>query len=115
MSNNNNNSECKCSKCSSNSRGFVLVSIQTLRRHAQQDIMRQYQSESSSSVVEVMLNDNDMEIDFEDNVDAEDQVEAKDLPLFDIDSLFDSESKDEGVIEATILDISDDESDDVRG
>ncbi|OAD69113.1 hypothetical protein PHYBLDRAFT_172942 [Phycomyces blakesleeanus NRRL 1555(-)] len=114
MSNNNNNSECKCSKCSSNSMGFVLVSTQTLRRHVQQDIVRQYQSRSSSSVIEVMSNDNDMEIDFEDNVDDEDQVEAEDLPLFGIDSLFDSESEDEGVIEATILDISDDESDDVR-
>ncbi|OAD67057.1 hypothetical protein PHYBLDRAFT_174764 [Phycomyces blakesleeanus NRRL 1555(-)] len=117
MSNNNNNSECKCSKCSSNSMGFVLVSTQTLRRHAQQDIVRQYQSGSSSSVIEVMSNDNDMEIDFEYNVDAEDQVEdmhTEDLPLFGIDSLFDSESEDEGVIEATILDISDDESDDVR-
>ncbi|OAD65465.1 hypothetical protein PHYBLDRAFT_176062 [Phycomyces blakesleeanus NRRL 1555(-)] len=94
--------------------GFVLVSTQTLRRHAQQDIVRQYQSGSSSSVIEVMSNDNDMEIDFEYNVDAEDQVEAEDLPLFGIDFLFDSESEDEGVIEATILDISDDESDDVR-
>ncbi|OAD72122.1 hypothetical protein PHYBLDRAFT_170017 [Phycomyces blakesleeanus NRRL 1555(-)] len=117
MSNNNNNSECKCSKCSSNSMGFVLVSTQTLRRHAQQDIVRQYQSGSSSSVVEVMSNDNDMEIDFENNVDTEDQVEdmhTEDLPFFDVDSLFDSESEDEGVIEATILDISDDESNDVR-
>ncbi|OAD65303.1 hypothetical protein PHYBLDRAFT_153548 [Phycomyces blakesleeanus NRRL 1555(-)] len=61
-----------------------------------------------------MSNGNDIEIDFEYNVDAEDQVEAKDLPLFGIDSLFDSESEDEGVIEATILDISDNESDDVR-
>ncbi|OAD67415.1 hypothetical protein PHYBLDRAFT_174453 [Phycomyces blakesleeanus NRRL 1555(-)] len=77
MSNNNNNSECKCSKYSSNSMRFVLVSTQTLRRHAQQDIMRQYQLESSSLVIEVMLNDNDMEIDFEDNVDAKDQVEEQ--------------------------------------
>ncbi|KAL0075606.1 hypothetical protein F4703DRAFT_1934355 [Phycomyces blakesleeanus] len=61
-----------------------------------------------------MSNDNDMEIDFEDNVDTKNQVEAKDLPLFDADSLFDSESEDESVIEATILDISDDGSDDVR-
>ncbi|OAD69738.1 hypothetical protein PHYBLDRAFT_149515 [Phycomyces blakesleeanus NRRL 1555(-)] len=99
MSNNNNNSECKCSKYSSNSMRFVLVSTQTLRRHAQQDIMRLYQSGSSSSVIEVMSNDNDIEIDFEDNVDAEDQVE---------------DMHNEGVIEATILDISDDESDDIR-
>ncbi|OAD81184.1 hypothetical protein PHYBLDRAFT_161810 [Phycomyces blakesleeanus NRRL 1555(-)] len=117
MSNNNSNSECKCSKCSSNSMRFVLVSAQTHRRHAQQDIVRQYQSGSSSSVVEVMSNDNDIEIDFEDNVDAEDQVEdmhIEDLLLFDIDSLFDSESEDESIIEAIILDISDDESDDFR-
>ncbi|OAD81558.1 hypothetical protein PHYBLDRAFT_162157 [Phycomyces blakesleeanus NRRL 1555(-)] len=85
-----------------------------LRRHAQQDIVRQYQSGSSFLVVEVMSNDNDMEIDFEDNVDGEDQVEAKHLPLFDVNSLFDSESKDEGVIEATLLDISGDKSDDIR-
>ncbi|OAD81263.1 hypothetical protein PHYBLDRAFT_138813 [Phycomyces blakesleeanus NRRL 1555(-)] len=55
-----------------------------------------------------------MEIDFEDNVDAKDQVEAEDLFLFDINSVFDSKSKDESVIEATILDISYNESDDVR-
>ncbi|OAD80202.1 hypothetical protein PHYBLDRAFT_59236 [Phycomyces blakesleeanus NRRL 1555(-)] len=114
MSNNNNNFKCKCSKCSSNSMRFVLVSTQTLRRHTQQDIVRQYQSGSSFSVIEVMSNENDIEIDFDDNVDTKDQVEAKDLPLFDVDFLFDSESKDEGVIEATILDISDDESNDVR-
>ncbi|OAD74327.1 hypothetical protein PHYBLDRAFT_144774 [Phycomyces blakesleeanus NRRL 1555(-)] len=72
MSNNNNNSECKCSKYFSNSMRFVLVSTQTLRRHAQQDTVRQYQSESSSSVVEVMSNNNDIEIDFEDNIDTED-------------------------------------------
>ncbi|OAD75282.1 hypothetical protein PHYBLDRAFT_143538 [Phycomyces blakesleeanus NRRL 1555(-)] len=61
-----------------------------------------------------MSNDNDMKIGFGDDVDIEYQVEAKDLPLLAIDSLFNSESKDDDVIGAVILDISDSESEDVR-
>ncbi|OAD70513.1 hypothetical protein PHYBLDRAFT_70565 [Phycomyces blakesleeanus NRRL 1555(-)] len=60
---------------------------------------------NTASVTEVISND---------NVDIENQVEAKDLPLFAIDSLFNSESEDEDVIGTVILDISDSESEDVR-
>ncbi|OAD70396.1 hypothetical protein PHYBLDRAFT_70687 [Phycomyces blakesleeanus NRRL 1555(-)] len=71
-------------------------------------------SYNTASVTEVMSNDNDMKIGFGDDVDIEYQVEAKDLPLLAIDSLFSSESEDDDVIGAVILDISDSESEDVR-
>ncbi|KAG2191502.1 hypothetical protein INT47_010971 [Mucor saturninus] len=90
----NNEVQCQCSVCSLDVQGFVAVSAQTARRHADNDLVRHFMQTASSLSAEAiqMENDNNMEIDAEvHDVDAHVESENEDEDIIELDTMEGSE------------------------